>query len=268
MTVAATTSVQRFRTAEKSGHAGSKKLDGPRHFLGGRNAAQENQVEHDLPHSSVSRWPKNDPCVRPTGFGQHDEVTVACHQYSALRMRECQLLQVGGACEFLLDGGCHIDSPQPQASGNGGVDVLIEVVLNIHPGSLAINPPRHGGGPDSRNLLPLSAVVQPRRHRESADRSAFGCRGNTRGPRTRRRASGAETTPQSRRATATPLSRIRCPEPGSVYPLSEASRRRCQGSLRHEIFQGPSPSSKFRRLTICSQSRKRKSYPDVHGCIL
>ncbi len=43
-------------------------------------------------------------------------------------MSERQLLQVGGALEFLLDGGRHIDSPQPEASGNGGIDVLVEVV--------------------------------------------------------------------------------------------------------------------------------------------
>ncbi len=122
------TSLSLADSAIKTGHVGSQKLDVPRHFFGGRNAAQEDQVEHDLPQSSVSRWPKDNPCVRPASFGQRDEVTVARHQHAALRMSERQLLQVGGALEFLLDGGRHIDSPQPEASGNGGIDVLVEVV--------------------------------------------------------------------------------------------------------------------------------------------
>jgi len=194
MTAVATSS-HRFRVPEQSRHVGSKKLDVPRRFFGGRNAAQEDQVEHDLPQSSVSRWPKDNPCVRPAGFGQHDEVTVARHQQAALRMSKRQLLQVGGALEFLLDGGRHIDSPQPEASSNGGVHVLVEVVLDFHPATLAINQPHHGCGPGSRNPLPLSAVMQPRHHPESAGQSDFGCRGNTQGVRTRRRASGAKTTP-------------------------------------------------------------------------
>jgi hypothetical protein len=77
-------SAHRLRTPGKTGQVGSKKLDVPRHFFGGRNAAQEDQVEHDLPQSSVSRWPKDNPCVRPAGLGQHDEVTVARHQHAAL----------------------------------------------------------------------------------------------------------------------------------------------------------------------------------------
>jgi hypothetical protein len=52
---AVATKAHRFRTPEKTGHVGSKELDVPRHFFGGRNAAQENQIEHDLPQSSVSR---------------------------------------------------------------------------------------------------------------------------------------------------------------------------------------------------------------------
>ena len=111
MTAVATTRAHRFRVPEQSGHVGSKKLDVPRHFFGGRNAAQEDQVEHDLPQSSVSRWPKDNSCVRPAGFGQHDEVTVTRHQHAALPISERQLLQVGGALGFLLDGGRHIDSP-------------------------------------------------------------------------------------------------------------------------------------------------------------
>jgi hypothetical protein len=241
MTAVATTRAHRFRVPEQSGHVGSKKLDVSRHFFGGRNAAQQDQVEHDLPQSSVSRWPKDNPCVRPAGFGQHDEVTVTRHQHAALPISERQLMQVGGALEFLLDGSSHIDSPQPQASGNGGVDVLVEVVLDFHPASLAINPPRQGCGPGTRNLLPLSAVMQPRHHPESAGRSDFGCRGNTQGLRTRRRASGEETTPQSRRATAPPRSRRRRPGHGSACPQFEVSPHRCLGSLRCGISQKQLP---------------------------
>ena len=262
---AVATSAHRFRTPEKMGHVGSKKLDVPRHFFGGRNAVQEDQIEHDLPQSSVSRWPKDDPCVRPAGLGLHDEVTVARHQHAALRMRKRQLLQVGSALEFVLDGGRHIDSPQPEASGNGGVDMLVKVVLDFHPASLAINPPRHGCGPGTRNLLPLSAVMQPRHHPESAGQSDFGCRGNTQGLRTRRRASGAETTPQSRRVTAPPRSRRRRPGPGSACPQLEVSPRRCLGSLRCGIFQTRWPCRKFRTKAVRSQSRKRNRYSDAQS---
>jgi len=139
------TSVHRFWTPEESGHVGSKKLDVPRHFFGGRNAAQEDQIEHDLPQPSVPRWPKGNPCVRPAGLGQHDEVTVARHQHAALRMSELQLLQVGGASEFLLDGGCHINPPQSQASGNSGVDVLIEVVFDFRHPLRSISPTTAAG---------------------------------------------------------------------------------------------------------------------------
>ncbi len=113
----------------------------------------------------------------------------------------------------------------------------VEVVLDFHPASLAINQPCHGCGPETRNLLPLSAVMQPRHHPESAGRSDFGCRGNTQGLRTRRRASGEETTPQSRRATAPPRSRRRRPGHGPACPQFEVSPRRCLGSLRCGIFQ-------------------------------
>ena len=125
----------------------------------------------DLPDSSVSRQPKNDPCVRLTGLGQHDEVTVARHQYSAQRISERQLLQVGGAIEFLLDGGCHIDSPQPQASGNGGVDALIEVVLDIQPG----NAGRYTRGmarPPSPHHRPRPSNCMARSHELERDRIA------------------------------------------------------------------------------------------------
>ena len=254
------------RNLGNAGHVGSKKLDVPRHFFGGRNTAQQDQIEHDLPQSSVSCWPKDNPCVRPAGLGQHDEVTVARHQHAALRMSERQLLQVGSALDFLLDGGCHIDSPQPEPSGNGGVDVLIEVVLDFHPASLAINQFRHGCGPGIRSPLQLSVVTQPRHLRESAGRSDFGCRGNTRGPRTRRRASGAETTPQSRRATAPPRSRKRRPGHGSACPQFEVSLHRCLGSLRCGIFQKQRPCSKFRTKAVRSQSRNRNRHPDTQGC--
>ncbi len=43
------TSLSLADSAIKTGHVGSQKLDVPRHFFGGRNAAQEDQVEHDLP---------------------------------------------------------------------------------------------------------------------------------------------------------------------------------------------------------------------------
>jgi hypothetical protein len=46
MTAVATTRAHRFRVPEQSGHVGSKKLDVPRHFFSGRNAAQQDQVEH------------------------------------------------------------------------------------------------------------------------------------------------------------------------------------------------------------------------------
>ena len=253
------------RNLGNAGHVGSKKLDVPRHFFGGRNAAQEDQIEHDLPQSSLSRWPKDNPSVRPAGLGQHDEVTVAGHQHAALPMSERELLQVGGPLESLLDGGRHIDSPQPEASCNGGVYVLVEVVLDFHPASLAINQPRHGCGPGTQSLLPLSAVMQPRHHPESAGQSDFGCRGNTQGLRTRRRASGEETTPQSRRATAPPRSRKRRPGHGSVCLQFEVSPRRCLGSLRYGIFQMQWPSSKSRTKAVRSQSRKRNRHSEAQS---
>ena len=197
-----------------------------------------------------------------------DASSVARHQHAALRMSERQLLQVGGALEFLLDGGRHIDSPQPEASGNDGIDVLVEVVLDFHPASLAINQPRHGCGPGTRNLLPLSAVMQPRHHPESAGQSDFGCRGNTQGLRTRRRASGEETTPQSRRATAPPRSRKRRPGHGSACPQFEVSPRRCLGSLRCGIFQKQWPCPKFRTKSVRSQSRKRTGIQTPRAAVL
>ena len=180
-------------------------------------------------------------------------------------MSKRQLLQVGGALEFLLDSGRRIDSPQPEASSNGGVDVLVEVVLDFHPATLAINQPHHGCGPGTRNPLPLSAVMQPRHHPESAGQSDFGYRGNTQGLRTRRRASGAETTPQSRRVTAPPRSRRQRPGPGSVCPQFEVSPRRCLGSLRCGIFQKQWPCPRFRTKAVRSQSRKRNRYSDAQS---
>jgi hypothetical protein len=151
-------------------HVGSQEFDVVHHFFGGYNATQMNQVQNNLPHPSTSRCPKDDPRMRCAIFGQCDEVTVAGHQDTALCASKRQLIRVRSAVEPLLDGRRDIDPPQPQAGCNGVVNVLVEVVFDLHPSPLAINRPRHGCGPGTPGRPPLSAEMPPRHRRGCAGR--------------------------------------------------------------------------------------------------
>jgi hypothetical protein len=90
-----------------AGHAGSQKLDVPRHFFGSHNPREKGQIEDNLPQPSRFRCPEDDPRMRHAGVGQGEKVTVARHQDAALPAGKLQLPRVGSAVEPLLDR--HVD---------------------------------------------------------------------------------------------------------------------------------------------------------------
>jgi len=230
---------------ENAGHVGSQKLDVPHHFFGGHNPREKDQIEDNLPQPSMSRCPEDDARMRHATVGHGDEVTVACHQDAALHAGTLELPRVGSTVESLLDRRRDIDSAESEAGCDRGVYVLIEVILDIHPVTLAINQPDHGRGPGTLSR-PQPSASTPSRHRpECARRSRSGCRGNTPTLHRRRRASNAETTQRSRRANVPLRSRKRCPGRGFGYPQSGAFRRRCPGLTQCVIFPVQSPSQPF-----------------------